>query len=338
MAKITFLAYDHCMFSGISAVMDAFSICNAWNQHPSSKNEDLNENENSSLFETEIVTHDGRPFETNGGLQIQAGKGINEVNETDVILIPSFLFGQGPTPDASSHFEGVIEWLKFHYDKEVKIGAGCTGVFLLANTGLLDGKIATTNWQMVKRFRRMFPEVHLKPERIFTHDHGLLCSGAVTSLYHMVLFIIEAFNSKALAQQCAKAFLVDPGRSSQAPYMITQFWKQHGDREITAAQHWMENHYADNIAIDDVAKHVGLSPRHFKRRFKQATDETPLAYLQQIRLEVAKRELEATMENIDDITRKVGYQDSSTFRRLFKKYTSLSPREYREKFSICNPS
>ena len=330
MARITFIAYDHCMFSGVAILIDAFSITNLWLQkfghHPPTAAPP-----GVPLLETEIVTPGGAPVIANGGVPIQPDRAMEAVTRTDIILIPPYLFGVHPLPD---EMDAILPWLVSHYERDVRVGASCTGVFVLAMTGLLDGRVATTNWQVIKPFRRRFPHVRLKPEHILTEDSGLICSGAVAAQYNLALYLIEVFGSQALSRGCAKMFLVDPSRSTQAPYMSTHFSKRHGDREILKAQYWLEQHYRDSITIDAAARHVGLSPRHFKRRFKKAVDETPLKYLQQIRLEAAKTMLETTADTIGDITRQVGYEDSSTFRRLFKTYTALSPREYRDKFSI----
>ncbi len=327
MAKITFIAYDGCMFSGIAGLMDALSIADLWHQR---FEKDLTSHD--SLFNMEIVSLNGKPFLTNRNIRIHPDRSMEDVENTDIILIPPYLFGTHPLP---KEIPDILQWLIRHYHQNTRIGAICTGVFVLAMTGLLDGKIATTNWQVIKKFRQQFPNVRLKPERILTEDSGLICSGAVTSLYQLALYVIEIFGSESLSCACSKALLIDPSRTTQMPYMLTKFRKKHGDREILKAQEWMKEHHADNISVDEAARYAGLSPRHFKRRFKKATDELPLAYLQQIRLESAKKKLETTSDNIDDITRQVGYEDSSTFRRLFKKYTELSPREYRDKFSVC---
>jgi len=331
MAKITFLAYDRCMFSGISGLMDAFSVSNLWYDFFERKknSDDLTI---GPLFEMEIVTLQGRPVVTNCGIKIEADRALEDVNGTDLILIPPHLFNDKPVP---REIPDILQWLNSMYQENVRIGGICTGTFILAMTGLLDGKIATTNWQVIKTFKQQFPDVILKPERILTEDSGLICSGAITAQYNLALYVIEAYGSNELSRLCAKAFLVDPSRNAQTPYMITNFWKKHGDQAVLKAQQWMEEHFSKNISIDAAARHVSLSPRHFKRRFKKATDENPLSYLQQIRLEAAKKRLETTTENIDEITHQIGYEDSSTFRRLFKKYTSLSPRAYRDKFSIC---
>ena len=332
MATITFMAYDGCMFSGVAALMDAFSICNLWHEYALQNENQENMPADIPLFDMEIVSPGGKPFMANGGIRMEAHRPLEAVEKTDLVLIPPFLFNARKPLTPSGN---MLQWLTGLHQDHIRIGAICTGVFILAMTGLLDGKIATTNWQLVNRFRHQFPEVILKPERLLTQDTGLICSGAVTAQYNMLLYIIELFGSTALSRKCAKAFLVDPSRTTQAPYMITSFWKEHGDREISTAQRWMEDHYAGHITIDEVACQVNLSPRHFKRRFKKATGETPLAYLQQIRMESAKSRLETTRDNIEEITRLIGYEDSSTFRRLFKKHTDLSPREYRDKFSIC---
>lgn len=331
MAKITIVAYDRCMYSSIAGLRDAFSISNLWHElfERKRKSDDL---PIAPLFEMETVTWQGKPFKTSCGMRIIPDRAMEEVKNTDLILITPHLLKDQPLPE---EIPDLLQWVINQNQNNIRIGAICTGTLILAMTGLLDGKIATTNWQVIKKFKRLFPKVILKSERILTEDSGLICSGAVTAQYNLALYIIEAFGSKDLARICAKTFLVDPGQNTQTPYIITNFRKNHGDQKILKAQHWLEEHYSDNVIIDEVARIVGLGPRHFKRRFKKATDENPLAYLQQIRLEAAKLSLETTTDNIDEITQQIGYEDSSTFRRLFKKFTSLSPRAYRDKFSIC---
>ena len=323
MARMTFLAAEGCLFSGISGLIDAFSIANLWYRA-------LNKERSDSLFETEIVTVEGETIRANGGIQVHPDGAIKDVNQTDLILIPPFL----PVDEPLTRKAGEIsEWLIDGYRKKTNIAAMCTGTFMLAETGLLDGKIATTNWQFARRFRRRYPKVHLMMDRILTEEAGLICTGAATSIYNLGLHLIRAFGSEDLASVCSKALLVDPNRDSQSPYSIFSARKDHGDASILEAQEWMQEHYSDNITIDAIAKEAGISPRHFKRRFRKATGESPLGYLQNLRMEAAKRRLETTLDNINEITFQIGYEDSSTFRRLFKRYAGISPREYRDKFS-----
>jgi transcriptional regulator GlxA family with amidase domain len=209
----------------------------------------------------------------------------------------------------------------------------CTGVFLLAETGLLQGRIATTNWQIARKFRRRFHDVDLRPEFLLTEDNGLICTGAATAYYNLGLRIIGRYGSAELASACAKALLLDPNRDSQTPYFMLPRQREHNDHDVQKAQRYLEENFSKGVVIDEIARHVRISPRHFKRRFKQATGHAPMQYLQLVRIEAAKMKLETTRETIDEITQYIGYEDSSTFRRLFRQHTQLSPREYRDKFS-----
>lgn len=325
MPEITFVVYKHCLSSTITALIDAFSICNSLCDDTKMKKSQTP----SLFFDMKIAGVSKEPVLTNGGVWIQPDAAFASVKNSDLIIIPPRLFAKLPN---DTELSSIIPWLKKNYRKGVRIGTLCTGSFVLALTGLLDKKIATTNWLFAKKFQRQFPKVILKPERILTEDNRLICSGAITTMYHLALYVIEIFGSVDLSHKCAKILLVDHNQKSQQPYMTATFRKNHGDKQILDSQHWFENNYANKFSIDDVANFVGLSPRHFKRRFYKATGKNPLRYLQQIRLEIAKTMLETSLENIETITTKVGYEDSRTFRRLFNKYTSLSPREYRDRF------
>lgn len=326
MPKVSFVVYKHCLSSTVTALIDAFSICNTLYD----ATEGVKKRAPSALFDMKITAVSKKQVLTNGGVWLQPKETFDTAKETDLIIIPPRLFAKQPSDSELSH---IIPWLKENYKNNVRIGTLCTGSFTLAMTGLLDGKTATTNWLYAKKFRQQFPGVSLKPDRILTEDDGLICSGAITAMYNLALRVIEIFGSAELARRCARILLVDHNRKSQQPYIEAAFLKNHGDGQIIKGQNWFEKNYTARFSIDDVAEFVGLSPRHFKRRFKHATGENPLRYLQKIRLERAKKMLETTLENIETITSKVGYEDSRTFRRLFKRYTSLSPREYRDRFS-----
>jgi transcriptional regulator GlxA family with amidase domain len=268
-----------------------------------------------------------------GGFHVHADKSIRDVTETDMIFIPPFLPHVDPMPKSLDAF---LSWAVARHRGGTPVAAMCTGTFVLAESGLLDGRLATTNWYFTRLFRQRYPRVRLQTDRMLTEEAGLICSGASTAVFHLGLFVIERFGSPQLAATCAKALLVDPNQSSQMPYMISDFSKGHQDRTIGRAQRWMEARFGEPITIEAVSRAVGLSPRHFKRRFKSATGETPITYLQRVRIEAAKDKLEHSRESVNDITWQIGYEDSSTFRRLFKKHTGLSPRAYRDKFSCQN--
>jgi transcriptional regulator GlxA family with amidase domain len=321
MVTITFFAGQGCLASSISSLIDVFTIANLWHRALTK--------DNAPLFATQVVSVDGKPIRCDGGIQIHPHLSLDGFERTDFLLIPPFLPVNEPL---TTDIETVLDWIIDQYRADIPIAAMCTGAFLLAETGLLDGKTATTNWQFATLFKRRYPAVRLKPEHILTEDSGLICTGAVTAIYHLALHIIERCGSKELASVCSKALLVDPNRNSQAPYIIHRGRTGHNDTDMLKAQRFMEENYSRGITMDDVAGYVCLSPRQFKRRFKRATGDGPLAYLQKVRIEAAKTRLETTLETIDDITRRIGYEDSSAFRRLFKKHTDLSPREYRDKF------
>jgi len=322
-AKISFIAADGCIFSGISGLIDSFTIANLWHSANTGK-------KSEPLFETEILSPDGKAFCVSGGFQITPDGSFMDVEQTDLVIIPPFL----PNVELlRENAKDMLDWITARYEQGVSIAALCTGSFVLAETGLLDGRLATTNWIFARLFRRRYPKVLLKPERILTQDKGLICSGAVSAFYNLGLHVIETFGSAELASQCSKSLLVDSSRASQASYAMLNVYKGHGDDGILKAQQWMEAHLTEKMSMENLAGHVGISPRHFIRRFKKATGESPLNCLQQMRIETAKKILETRTDRVDEITRSIGYENSSTFRKLFKKYTGLSPREYRNKFT-----
>lgn len=320
---VSLLALNDCLSSGITGIVDTFNIANIlWMTSP--------ENAGVPLFKTEIVSVTGEPVVTSGGITISTSKSISEVKETDLIIVPALLL---PFDLKSEKVLIALEWIKKSYSRGTTIASTCTGSFLVAETGLLDGKTATTNWHFANMFKRKYPKVNLRIDKIVTEDKNILCSGAATAFLNQCLYFIGKYGSNKLASLVSKTMLIDPDKQSQAPYMLHDFWKSHLDTQILSAQNWMEKNFANKISIDEIADQAGISHRHFKRRFKKATNETPLAYLQHLRIEKAKQLLENSIETINEITWKVGYEDINSFRRLFKKNTGMSPKEFRSKFS-----
>ena len=323
MAKITLLAENNCVASAIAGSIDALSVANLWWFY-------MKNDGGGPLFETEIVSIDGMPVIAQGGLALTPLRAMHKTEKTDLILLPAFL---PPFDMENPRIKTICEWIKHNHKNGKKIACTCTGTFLLAETGLLNGRIATTNWQFAEMFKRQYPKVNLQIDRILTEDNGLYCTGAATAFMNLCLHLIEKYGSPDLASRCAKGLLVDTDRQSQAPYIVYDFLTKRLDEHILKAQQWMGKNYKTKFSIDAVAESVGISPRHFKRRFKTATGETPLAHLQRLRIENAKRFLERTRDTINEITWKVGYEDINSFRRLFIKHTGLSPKQYRNKFS-----
>lgn len=321
MIKITFLAVEGCLSSSISNLMDAFTIANLWHSFWSGKT--------IPLFATEVVALEGKPVVSNNCIQINPHGTLEDIAKSDYLIIPAFV----AIPESRQMQDPrILDYLHRQHVSGTTLAAVCTGAFLLAETGLLNGKIATTNWQFAKKFRQRYPKVRLDIDNILTEEDNLICTGAATAIMNLALKIIKREGSGRLASACAKALLIDPNRKSQAPYSLYIQSERHNDGEILKAEQYMLDHLDSNIVIDEVAEFVCISSRHFKRRFKDATGDSPLNYLQKLRIDEAKNQLENTLESINEITRRVGYEDDSAFRRLFKRHTSLSPREYRDKF------
>ncbi len=320
--KFTFLITEDCFSSGIVGLLDTFGVANLWHQKLTGCRE--------NRFEVELVSVDGEPVISNGCIELRVHKTITEADNTEYIILPPVW----PSPKMGRQLTDTVRnWLVRNKKAAVPIAAVCTGSFLLAETGLLDGHLATTNWQFARKFQHMFPKVILKPEMILTEEDGLICTGAATAYLNLSLSLIHRYGSEDLAKVCAKALLIDPNRTSQAPYFLERHKVKHNDKAILKAQQFMENNYGEVKTINEIASYVGISSRHFKRRFKQATGDSPLTYLQNIRINLAKKKLESTLDSIEEITQQIGYENAGTFRRLFKNRTSLSPREYRDKFS-----
>jgi len=325
MAHITLLAYPNCSLLSIFGPMEAFAIANLW-----CRTQGWDKRANAPLFSWEIVSLDGGAVKGYGGVPIQPHRSIHAVDTTDFILIPAFL---PPLDFIGKVSDEILAWIRCRHADNTLIGATCTGTFLLAETGLLSGKEATTNWAFAHYFKKLHPNVKLKPEKLLSVDGGLICSGATTSFLDLCLYLIEKFGSEDLASRCAKSLLVESGRRSQSPYFIFDSQKNHTDDKIIEAQAYMEGKFTKTFSLDDLASDLGISPRHFKRRFKNATGDSPLVYLQRLRIEAAKRKLETTLETVNEITWQVGYEDCNSFRRLFRNHTGLSPREYRDRFT-----
>lgn len=324
MPHITLLAYENCASSGIYGVIDAFGIANRF--YPQINPE---ADEGEPLFTWDIVSRDGCPVEADGRVTIVPHGSIDDIKETDFILIPGFL---APLNFIGHVPETVKNWICHHHENHVLIGSSCTGTFFLAETGLINGKTVTTNFKFSGYFKKLYPSVNLKPERILTEDGGILCSGSTTSYLDLCIYLIEKFGFEELAGVCAKTLLIEP-RRSQSPYFIFDFQKHHSDNTVKEAQSYMEDNFSESVSVEALAADLGISQRHFVRRFKNATGDSPLVYLQRVRIEAAKQKLENTMLSIDEITQEVGYEDANSFRKLFRKNTGLSPREYRNRFA-----
>ena len=279
------------------------------------------------FFRVRIASLDGRPVTCHNEVIIRPHLAMDEVDRTDLILISAENLA---SLDRAS--DPAAGWLKERFADGASIASICTGAFLLAETGLLNGKRATTHWGFADLFRRRYPEVLLQMECLITDEGNLFCSGGAYSYFDLTLYLVEKYCGYETATRAARSLLLDMGRTSQTPYAIFEYQKKHGDAGILKAQERIEAYFSEDINIDFLADYCGMSVRSFKRRFKQATGDAPLRYLQRFRIESAKRLLEKSALSVEEISGRAGYRDAAFFRELFKRYTGISPSEYRRRF------
>lgn len=267
----------------------------------------------------------------NGSLfTVHIDKLLNEVERPDLIFIPAI---SGDIKTAIQLNKQLIPWLTTQYEKGAEIASLCIGAFLLAETGLLDGKKCSTHWSAANEFRQMFPKVTLVDGSIITEEKGIYSSGGANSYWTLLLHLVEKFTNRETAILASKYFAVDIDRNSQAAYAMFQGQKEHPDEVIKAAQNYIEQNIDDKISVDELAVKVNLGRRSFERRFKLATNNSVLEYIQRVKIEAAKRSFENSRNNINEVMYQVGYTDTKAFRTVFKKMTGLTPVEYRNKYN-----
>jgi len=287
-------------------------------------------------IECQIVTINDQPVAGYNGINIMPTKLLDKRDTPDVIIVSSTAEVVVSCCENSIEFqdkEEINRWLNDCYKRGSILASYCTGSFTLASAGVLNGKLATTHWRSADLFRRVYPFVKLDSEQLVIDNGDVICSGGAVSYIDLALHLVDKHVGKDVTSDCAKLLVFDPVRQKQSPYVSFENHKGHDDQAILKAQEWLETHYKQNISMDDLAEQVGLGSRTFKRRFKLATNENPINYLQRIRVEQAKNKLEKTTESINNIIWSVGYEDVSSFRQLFKRFTGLTPKDYRQKFA-----
>lgn len=252
-----------------------------------------------------------------------------EIKHTDLIIIPAL---SGEMAAAIESNKKYIPWILQHYQQGAEVASLCLGAFLLAATGLLDAKKCSTHWSQANEFRTMFPAVQLVDGAIITEEQGLYSSGGANSYWNLLLYLVEKFTDRDTAILASKYFAIDIDRESQSAFMIFQGQKEHADLQVSTAQTFIEMNYQERISVDKIADKVAVGRRSFERRFKKATGNTVVEYMQRVKIEAAKRRFESSLKNINEVMYDVGYTDTKAFRMVFKKITGLTPIEYRNKY------
>jgi len=280
-------------------------------------------------FEVITASEDGSPVSYDGGFTVHPDTSVAGVRRTELVFVPSIGL------DLEQVFERNPRMLKF-LQREAKKGtlvAGvCTGVGMLAEAGLLDGHPATTHWALADAYRERYPRVDWKPELFITESENLFCGGGVYASLDMCLHLVERLAGYEIAKQCGRALLIDAPRTWQASFSAPLLHQQHQDEKIRNVQEYMQEYFGADFNMDELAQRSGMSTRNFTRRFKQATGQTPLNYLHELRINCAKALLETDFKSVQQVCVEVGYEDVPFFRRIFKRCTGVTPSEYKQRF------
>ncbi|HSP88937.1 MAG TPA: helix-turn-helix domain-containing protein [Ignavibacteriaceae bacterium] len=266
----------------------------------------------------------------NDGLYTITTDLLQSIKKTDLIIIPAMYGDLRKAVEVNKEF---IPWIKKQYEKGAEVASLCLGAFLLASTGLLNGKKCSTHWLAANAFKNMFPDVELVEDKIITDENGIYSSGGAYSSLNLILYLVEKFAGRETAIFCSKAFQIDFQRDSQSPFIIFKGQKEHEDEPIKKAQEFIENNFQNKISVDQLASIIAVSRRNLERRFKKATANTVVEYIQRVKIEAAKMSLESSKENVNEVMYNVGYTDPKAFRTTFKKITGLSPVQYRNRYN-----
>jgi len=255
---------------------------------------------------------------------------ISAITKTDLIIIPSLNHNYEKAVKGN---QPLIDWIAKQYKDGAEIASICTGAFLLASSGLLDGKSCSTHWAAAENFRNMFPEVDLQTDKLITDEHGIYTNGGAYSFLNLMIYLVEKYYDRQAAIFCSKVFQIEMDRSSQSAFIIFKGQKLHGDEMVKKAQAYIESNMGEKISAEHLSSRFAVGRRNFDRRFIKATGNTPVEYAQRVKIESAKKALETSRKTINEVMYEVGYSDVKAFREVFRKITGMSPLAYKERYN-----
>ena len=293
-------------------------------------NEFLKEAGKPAIFKIQLVGFTKEVVLNNGMYIIKTDAVFDEVNTTNLVIIPSLT---GHASGTTYVNKDCAVWIAERYKNGSEIASLCTGAFLLAYSGILHGKRCTTHWAYANEFRYFYPSVTLVDEKVITDQDGLYSSGGSNAYWNLLLHLVEKFTSREIAIRTAKYFVIDLDKSNQSAFIIFQGLKDHEDDIVLNAQNFIEENYEEKLTIDQIAEEFHVTRRTLERRFKKATRNTIVEYIQRVKVEATKKQLETGKKTIIDIMYGVGYSDIQAFREVFKKITGMTPVDYRKKYT-----
>jgi transcriptional regulator GlxA family with amidase domain len=328
--RVSIVAIPDAMISPVSGLFETFKAV-----APMAAPEDR-DGASGELFEAEIVSERAGTITGPTGLTIRAERGVGKVEKTDVVVVPSMALDE-EVHWVPGRYPALVAWIRAMHERGATVCSACSGGMLTAETGLLDGHEVTTHWVTEAYFREHHPEVVLRLDEalVVSGDGGrLVTSGAATAWHDLALYLVARYVGPATASAIARFYLLQWHVGGQTAFQVFHPRTDHGDAVVLAAQRWIADNYAVAAPVAEMVRRSGLSPRTFKRRFRTATGETTISYVQRIRIEQAKRALETGTTPVEEISWAVGYEDAASFRRLFKRLTGLPPGEYRRRFQL----
>ncbi|KAB2922607.1 MAG: helix-turn-helix domain-containing protein [Bacteroidetes bacterium] len=281
------------------------------------------------LFDIQLVALTKEPRTYDGYFSVQPDATVRSVQRTDLIIVPPVNGDMHEVVELNNAF---FSWIRERYAEGAEVASLCVGAFLLAGTGLLEGKRCSTHWSADHLFRTMYPGVTLVSDKVITDEEGVYSSGGANSFWNLLLYLVEKYVDRAMAVHIAKYYEIEIDRVSQASYFMFKGQKEHDDAPVRKVQEYIETNYQERLTVADLASMAALSRRNLERRFKKATSNTVVEYIQRVKVEAAKLRLESSGENVNEVMERVGYADSKAFRTTFRKITGLSPLEYRAKY------
>ena len=280
------------------------------------------------LFKVEFIGVDRPSNDSMGLYSVSPTKTIHEIEHTDLIILPAV----HESPDKVFELNNVLlPWIKWQYGNGAEIAAYCIGVYMLAETGLLDGKSCSTHWGSAVELQLAYPNIHVESEKIVTESDGIYTSGGAYAFTNLVIHLIEKYSGRELALLTCKAFMINIEHNNQSVFAMFTGQKNHSDGLVLKVQQEIEDNFTENLTIHELSEKFAVNRRTLERKFKSATGNTILEYFQRVRIESSKRSLEVS-GSVNEAMYQSGYKDPKAFREVFRKYAGVSPSSYKKKY------
>lgn len=309
--------------NNLSSIVGAYKIFSRANAY-------WKQTKNTELFIIQLAGISKEVDFYDGLFSVKPHVNISEIAKTNLIIIPSLNHNYAKVLDGN---KVLIDWIQQQYKNGAEVASICTGAFMLASSGLLDGKSCSTHWAAAENFKVMFPKVNLQTDRLITDENGIYTNGGAYSFLNLIIYLIEKYYDRQTAIYCSKVFQIEMDRNSQSEFAIFTGQKLHEDDTVKKAQSYIESKLHEKISVEDLSSAFLVSRRNFDRRFIKATGNTPVEYMQRVKVESAKKAFESTRKTITEVMYEVGYSDVKAFREVFKRITGMSPIDYRNKYN-----